>query len=747
MAINLQAQTLTLSGTITDTEGQPLQDVHVQSVSGNAYTLSDASGNFQFRLDQTEEGIVRLRFTRIGYRARDIELTPQDIADNPLQVTLVSETYRSETVVVTATRTLRDIEEVTIPVSVVGSEEISRSGSMRLSDILAEQTGMQIVSDHGTGIQVQGFDPDYTLIMIDGNPVIGRTAGTLELDRISVRNVEQIEIVKGPSSALWGSDALAGVVNIITQQSARPFSGGLTTRYGENNTLDLAGDVSFRAQKWSNDFFANRNSSGGYRVNSNSVGQTVPDYENYTFSYRTDLELNDRITFDASLRYFTEDQENTDFISDEEGNQNLLDSRASREDFVINPSLSIQPADRFDIKVGLQSSFYKTESDLTYIESGELYEASDFNQFYNKPELQAGYRWDNRHHSLIGAGAIFERLEADRYPGEPDFTTQFLFAQHSWTPAQKLEVTAGVRYDSHSEYSSQLSPKFSARYNAADWLQLRASVGRGFKAPEFRQLFLDFTNATAGYSVFGSSTALEGLARLEGAGQISQVLISPDQFEEIKAESSIAANVGVDMDFLDEFRFRVNLFRNNVTDLIETAPVARKTNGQSVYTYFNLEEIYTQGAEAELRWTPSADFQASAGYQLLDAKRLVEDERNVQNEEGEVVTRTFRSHEPMLNRSKHSGNVKLFYENEAGWGATVRGMLRGRYGLYDSNGNGYADGDEYENGYTVWNLSASKRFYDDFRLQLGADNLLDYTNINIPSLPGRLWYAQLSVEF
>ena len=175
--------------------------------------------------------------------------------------------YESETMVITATRTLRDVEDVSIPVSVVSGEEINRSGSMRLSDILSEQTGMQIVNDHGTGIQVQGFDPDYTLIMIDGNPVIGRTTGTLDLTRISVRNVEQIEIVKGPSSALWGSDALAGVVNIITSQSTEPISGSLTTRYGENNTLDLNGSVSLNRAGWNNDISVNRNSSNGYALN------------------------------------------------------------------------------------------------------------------------------------------------------------------------------------------------------------------------------------------------------------------------------------------------------------------------------------------------------------------------------------------------------------------------------------------------------------------------------------------------
>ncbi|MEX2404593.1 MAG: TonB-dependent receptor, partial [Balneolales bacterium] len=669
------------------------------------------------------------------------------VTDKEMIIRLRSAIYKAETFVVTASRTQRDVEEVTIPVTVVSGEDIRRSGSMRLSDVLAEQTGMQIVNDHGTGIQVQGFDPDYSLVMIDGNPVIGRTSGTLDLSRISVKDVEQIEIVKGPSSALWGSDALAGVINIITEQRSTPFSAGLTTRYGEHNTLDLSGDVGFSTGKWDNGIFFNRNSSAGYQLVPGSVSQTVPEYENYTMSYRTNLDISDRFSITGSVRYFNEVQDNLDFITDDKGMQRILHSNAVREDFVARPTVSYSPADRLDIDLSLLTSFYKTDSELHFSDNGELYEGTHFNQFYNKPELQAGYHWGNNHHTVAGGGVIFERLEAERYPSHPDFTTQFVFGQHAWKPGEKLELTGGLRFDTHSEYSSQLSPKFSGRYNAADWIQLRASVGRGFKAPDFRQLFLDFTNSTAGYSVFGSSTAVEGISRLQNEGNISQVLMPVSSINEIKAESSWAANVGFDMDLFDPVRLRLNVFRNNVTDLIETTPVARKTNGQSVFTYINVEEVFTQGLEAELRWEIINSLNASVGYQFLDARRNIETERTVQNSEGEVEQVTEVTFEPMFNRSKHSGNVKLYYESESGWGANIRGILRGDYGLFDINGNSYVDQNEYEPGYTVWNLAVSKRLFAGFTLQSGIDNALDYTNINVPNLPGRLWYVQASITY
>jgi outer membrane receptor for ferrienterochelin and colicins len=684
----------------------------------------------------------------VGYNSESLTISLQEIEDGrSVDIQLSPTVYESETMVITATRTLRDVEDVSIPVSVVSGEEINRSGSMRLSDILSEQTGMQIVNDHGTGIQVQGFDPDYTLVMIDGNPVIGRTAGTLDLSRISVRNVEQIEIVKGPSSALWGSDALAGVVNIITNRSTEPISGGLTTRYGENNTLDLNGSLSLNRADWNNDLSVNRNSSGGYSLNPGSVSQTVPEFENYTLQYRTSFALSDNLEFEAGVRYFNESQQNSSSITGNNGMTQVLNSDASRQDFIATPSLLYTPLSRLNIELSWMSSFYDTDSELTFRETGELYDRSQFSQYYNKPEFQADYRWDNHHHSMIGTGAIFEHLDAERYPDQPDFTTKFLFAQHSFTPVQKFELTGGLRYDAHSEYSSQLSPKFSARYKATDWFQFRASVGRGFKAPEFRQLFLNFTNSTAGYTVFGQSTVVEGIRRLQEEGNIDQILVPLENLNQIRPESSWAVNAGFDIDPVSSVRIRMNLFQNRVSDLIETAPVARKTNGQSVFTYFNVDEVFTRGFETELRVKITDQVRGSLGYQLLDAKRKIERERTVQDEQGEVVQRTDVSFQPMFNRSSHSGNVKLYYEGSNGWGVNIRGSLRGRYGLFDSNGNEFVDDDEYEPGYTVWNMAISKELFGSMTLQVGADNLFNYTNINQPYLAGRLWYGQVSFNF
>ena len=134
-------------------------------------------------------------------------------------------------VVVTATRTERKLGNVAVPVTIISQQTIRQSGSLRLKDILQEQTGLYITNGFGAGVQMQGLNPDYTLILIEGEPLVGRTAGVLDLNRISAGSVKKIEIVKGPSSSLYGSEAMAGVINIITDKSFRK-NVELGVRYG-----------------------------------------------------------------------------------------------------------------------------------------------------------------------------------------------------------------------------------------------------------------------------------------------------------------------------------------------------------------------------------------------------------------------------------------------------------------------------------------------------------------------------------
>lgn len=129
-------------------------------------------------------------------------------------------TGTGDEIVVTGTRTERKLSNVAVPTKIISRKTIQQAGSLRLSDVLQEQAGLFLTSGFGVGVQMQGLNPDYTMIMINGEPLVGRTSGVLDLNRLTVGNIQKIEIVKGPSSSLYGSEAMAGVINIITDKSA-----------------------------------------------------------------------------------------------------------------------------------------------------------------------------------------------------------------------------------------------------------------------------------------------------------------------------------------------------------------------------------------------------------------------------------------------------------------------------------------------------------------------------------------------
>jgi len=764
-------QHASFSGSVEDRAGEPVPNALIiletsEKSFSQKNTTSAADGSFS--ITNIEAGTYTLIIRSLGFQILREKISFERNESKDIRFTLKSKVYQSEMTVVTASRTQKELEDVSVPVSVVSEQEIKLSGSTRLKDILEEQIGMNIVSDHGNGVQLQGFDPDYTLIMIDNQPVIGRSAGTLDLDRLSVGDVKQIEVVKGPSSALWGSDALAGVINIITEKGSRPFDWDITGRYGAHNSYDGSTNMSFKKEKWSGKFFANTNGSNGYDMDKSTVSPTVPEHKSHTFSGGLHYKATKNVKVGFQSRFYRED---LSYLSDIELNNSIerIKGNEYQQNYSVTPEVSVNLGERQLLEASTYLSRFESENRLNFTSNGSIYDLTTYEQVMNKYELKSSTFWNNTHTTILGVGLNHEELVSGNYADAPSFNSFFTFGQHEWQLIDELSLTAGYRFDTHSEYASQFSPKFSTLYKPNDFIHIRASVGGGFKAPEFRQLFLNFTNAQVGYSVFGSSTVVEGIEQLQDEGQIQDILIDPNTVGEIEAEQSFAYNLGLDMFPFDGIQLRINAFRNNVQDLIETQRIAVKNNGQSVYSYFNLNKIYTQGIESELRFTPQSlnDLRIAFGYQFLDARREITRQFD-DVVDGRVVTVTEKDYIPMLSRSKHTFNAKFFYTlEELGIESSLRFQFRGKYWFADYNNNNRIDDNEYalkvnpvEQGgpyafrymagilnKTFINASLAKTFFNNYRLQVGVDNLTNYTNNQfLPSNPGTTFYAQLNIQ-
>lgn len=742
---NVSAQHGTVSGIVISKNGNAISGASVY-LSESKWDITDDNGNFS--ITSIPEGSHTLIVTSLGFVRKAITINVSESNAPSLQIELDVKIYQDKEVLITASRSEKTLDEISVPVAIVTQEEIESSGSIRLSDILDEQIGMNIVSDHGTGIQVQGFDSDYTLILIDNQPVIGRTAGTLDLNRLAVGNVQQIEIVKGPSSALWGSNALAGVINIITEKADKPIKWNVTGRYGSHQSYDASTNVSFKKKNLSGQFFGNINTSQGYDLDPKTLAPTIPEYDNYTFSGEIGYRFSKLFSVSVNSRYYIENQNYKDEIEISEEPESLIGSEF-QENFSLAPSAKLLVNDKQLFEASVFLSSFSSETNLNFEETGESYFYDPFAQTLNKYELQSSTFWNNQHTTIAGAGMNREDLTADIYADVPYFDSYFGFAQHEWVVNKKTSFTTGFRFDNHSEYSSQLSPKFSALFKPNDVIHIRGSFGGGFKAPDFRQLFLNFTNPIAGYSVFGTSTVKDGIQRLQDTDQVEELYIDPNELSDIKSENSVAYNLGFDLFLNDQLTFKINGFRNDVDDLIETQRIALKNNGQSVFSYVNLNKIYTQGFETELKYIPSFihGLQLSLGYQYLDAQREITRQFD-DVQDGEVVSVTRKEFIPLFNRSKHTGNFKLFYAfEELGIDANLRIRYRGEYWFSDTNVNDKAESNEYAENHFILNTSIGKKLGDYFTIRAGINNLGNYQNeILLPSNSGTTFYTQLNIN-
>lgn len=664
----------------------------------------------------------------------------------------IDSTYTEELdeVIVTATRTTRQLSSLPLPAHIVTNKEIKNINSLRLSDIINEQTGLTIVQDHGDGVQMQGLDSDYTLVLIDGAPLIGRTAGTLDLSRVTVGNIQQIEIVKGATSSLYGSEALAGVINIITKNPQQGFGGNLGYRYGTLNSHDISTTLNYKKNKLGISGFANGNSTDGYDLNESDDLQTVDPYHNYTFNLKVGYDFSENTSLSLSGRYFTENQ---DYIPTED-----LAGKNRINEWNAHLKFNEKFNEKWNGYLDFYTTRYKTDSYLNYTEDDSYYSDSFFDQIMLRPEVRIAFEPSKNHSFIAGVGWTHESLDRTDFSNKPIFDAPYVYLQYDSKPIENLNVILGARFDAHNKYESQFSPKAALRYEITDEIAIKGSVGYGYKAPDFRQLYLDFTNSTVGYTVIGYNRVPNVIEELEEAGQITTIVAPVTEFNgNLKAENSLGFNLGIQYKPSTSLSFEINAFRNNIHDLIDTQVIATKTNGQNVYSYININEVYTQGVEINTTYRPSRNLTLSAGYQLLYAK-----DKSAVNafENGEIFARlntgspSFHLQKEdyfgLYNRSRHMANGKVFYNHpKSKIDANLRITYRSKYGIYDTNNNNYLDDyDSFVDGFAICDLAMNKTFSEHLRLGFGVDNLFDFTDSDyITSIPGRLIYVKLNINF
>lgn len=675
-------------------------------------------------------------------------------------------------VVITGTRTENNVKNLPMPIQVISGKAILQSGAENLLDLLQMHTGLVVAvnplgvslqgypNPFGTGIQMQGLDPAYTLILIDGEPLTGRNAGILDMGRVALGNIKQIEILRGPATSLYGSDALAGVINVITRNPEKNGAGA-RLHYGSNNAVGLTLTGDLRIKKTSLEVLARRYSNEGWDYSPGVYGNTMDPYHNYTINAKTVTRINEKNTLVFSGRYFSQKQKN-DYLITPDKVREVINGYTVEEDKSIYGKWDHKVHDKLNFITSVYATSFDNHSDAFLKRNDSLYEQITLDHFLLRPELQVnvgehGNQW------TTGGGYNFETINSNRYSSKKQLDSWYGYLQKQWTLSYRLNMIAGARLDKNTLYSAQLSPKLAAAYKVTPDIIIKGSIGAGFKAPDFRQQFLNFSNSLIGYTILGARELGHGLERLQQNGLLSETVdIQPYMAGvELTPERSVGVNLGVDYTVNHATVIKLNFFRNDINHLIETYNLPfNQVNDKAIFSYINVDQVFTQGGEFNLTRRFGKNFNLNAGYNFLIAK----DKQVVRDlKEGKIYRRdpyTGRSgivqpneYKGLYNRSKHTANINFQYHNfRYKAGANLAAKYRGKYGFQGIND--YEDGneildhpDEFAEGFALINLVVHKNIGKYFMLQAGVENLLDYTQtVLMPSQFGRSYFVNVNFK-
>lgn len=467
-------------------------------------------------------------------------------------------------IVVGATKTPHTLGDVPVDAAVITREELLKRNVQTAQQALEQTTGLYIGKNSGGWgskgtVGVYGLGAKYSLVLVDGQRLLGGHQNAIDLEQISIEMIERIEILKGPSSALYGSDAVGGVVNIITRKGAgKPeFSGSLAMGSRGTAVGSISGGAGSEKLKTRLNYT--------YRE-SDGVNEHLDSYDEHILQGTVSLKLSGKTDVEFKPYYSFQD---------------MPDQQTTQERYGLNQMLNWQPDDRSAFK--LRGSFfgfrYKTPSDDTVLENYEA-ELLYSRQLFDYQLLTAGYQyWNERRDYLPFAGRN----------STIDQTQNSVFVQDE-IDLSPVTLVLGARLDSHERWGEEFNPKASMMYRATDALKFRASVGQAFKAPSLLSLYDEW--------MMGSIT----------------VHPNPD----LKPEKSVGYQAGLEYAFSRDIVTKATWFRNDLDDMIKST-VSRR-GGSMHMDYENINEAMTQGVELNLDARFSTAVSAKLGYTWLDTE-------------------------------------------------------------------------------------------------------------------------------
>ncbi|MEL7371058.1 MAG: TonB-dependent receptor [Myxococcota bacterium] len=659
-----------------------------------------------------------------------LSLATQPTLTSSTSATLKLSEKDMEDIVVTGSRRAVRLSDSIVNTEVLTRDEIEASGAEDLAELLEGTPGIQIDrSFAGAGIRMQGLDPEHTLILVDGQRVNGRINGVIDLQRLFSEKIERVEIVKGPSSALYGSDAMGGVVNVITREGREPFEASVHGAYGslstdsnpfaegQTNTVDTSGRISVRGDKWSATILGGYHQQDAFDLAPEDEATSGSQLTSFNAEARASYSWSDDSRIVARVDYFQRDLKGVEIgtLVDESNDGNPFRPNPTRATFdrqnnVRTFSASLQPTFNLDGPHDISVTGYYSRYEDTFIRDQRGQDINDTEELAtdNLGQLTAQYTGSlgTNHVVVAGVEALYEELSTPRiFAGAADRGRLSLFAQDEWLVFERLTVVPGFRIDFDSQFGVFPTPKLALRFDMTENIIFRASYGLGFRSPSFRDLYLRFENPAAGYFVEGN----------------------PD----LRPETSRGLTVGAEVKLLSRVRLVVEFYRNDISNLIAFLPGEVVSEGElQRFTNDNVEEARTQGIETSVEIEVMSWLQASASYTYLDSQDLQENR-------------------PLDGRAEHRVTFRLLADYRP-WGlsAWVRGTYVGARPFFvpdDSQPPEIVREDA--SPYTTIDARIAQQIAGRFKVFFGADNLLNAGDPRFLAIPPFGIYAGLDARY
>lgn len=680
-----------LSGCVTDERGELLPYANIYIKNTTIGTSSDGNGNFRLSSLSIGQYTIVVRYAGFVPDERTIEIK----GDTVINFSLKEDALNLNEVTVTGTRTPKLLKDAPVVTRVITTDEIRKINATTVKDLLeVELPGLEFTRqmDGQTAINMQGMSGKYLLFLIDGERMAGETLNNIDYNRLNADNIERIEIVKGAASALYGSNAIGGVVNIITRDASKPWSVTVNGQYGSDNEQRYGATVGLKSGNISSLTSATYKRKDTYLLSDTAGKQTnVNGGWDYSINEKLTWNLNDRIKLTGKGGFYTRRVDN-------------YENQGKKNDLYRNYNGSLRINYLISDKQQLELSYLLDRYNKydQYVRLG----MDSLNYRNSQQTARAQYGYSFRQDNSVTAGVEFFRdeLMSYQFDGETHSINDYImYAQHDFGFAERFNLVYGVRMDCYSSFGAHLSPNLSLMYKLKP-ITFRGSYARGFRAPSLKEMYTEWDMGNQGWFI-------------------------------IKGDPNLRPEVSDNFTLSAEYtRDRINLsiigYYNQIRDKIATI---YNSNRDTAF-YSNIDRSKLAGFDANLA------VKCPFGITVKLAYAYVHEDLK---QNGVNISST----------RPHSATLGLNYEFERKnyhLNVALNGRFLGKLDTNEANNDGSVFTPVRYPGYQTWKLVVTQRLFKAYSLQATVDNLFNYKPefyaANSPISPGTTFLVGVSVQ-